>query len=449
MRFEYLDQWLGWLETLHPKEIDLGLKRVERVAECLGVGDFDCPVVMVAGTNGKGSSIAAMEAIYGAEGYLVGSYTSPHLVSYNERIRIGGCPVSDAVLMTAFAAVDEARADISLSYFEFGTLAALYIFQRAELIDRCAALNAGASSLDIIFLEVGLGGRLDAVNIVDADLALITTIDLDHQAWLGDTREKIAWEKAGITRSGKPAVAGDLDVPQSILDYAEKNAVPLSVQGLNFGYFMDKESADWHWWGTDSSGVKHSLKNLPDVKLLRENLACVLQVCHLLPLSLSRESLLSGIAVELPGRCERILGTVEHVLDVAHNAQAAEALAQFLKKTPIAGKTYAIFGALSDKNIATIISPLLDEVDEWFLTELPVHRSCSAGELEDIFGNMAELPIFSSKRKQKVCWRGVFLSPQIAYDSALLKANAGDRLLIFGSFHTAGALRDAVFLSES
>ena len=449
MRFKYLNQWLAWLETLHPKEIDLGLERIQQVAEKLGVGSFDCQVVMIAGTNGKGSSVAALEAIYGAEGYLVGSYSSPHMVHYCERIRIGGCPVSEATLMEAFAAVDTARADVSLSYFEFGTLAALYIFQRPQSINSCSLSNVTLPSLDIVFLEVGLGGRLDAVNIVNADLALITTIDLDHQAWLGETREKIAREKVGIVRSGKPAVVGDLNVPQSVLDYTEKNTVPLSVQGLDFGYIEEKGRATWHWWGRDALGKKCSVKNIPEVKLLRDNLAAVLQVCHLLPLSLSRESMLSGVGVELPGRCERICGAVEYVLDVAHNAQAAEALARFLKAAPVKGKTYAIFGALSDKNITTVISPLLNEVDEWFLAELPVARSFSVKELEGTVDKIAKISHSLSKSKGAMCCEGVFRSPQAAYESAILKANAGDRLLVFGSFYTVGALREIILQSKN
>jgi len=241
MRFNTLQQWLSWQESLHHKEIDLGLDRVRQVYQQLHSKPFNIPVISVAGTNGKGSSVAILASIYAQAGYRVGSYTSPHLVHYNERIRINQQPVEDTLLCESFARIDEARGEISLTYFEFGTLAAFDIFHHAEL----------SGELDVVILEVGLGGRLDVVNLIDADVMLITSIGLDHTDWLGDTREAIGFEKAGIMRSNKPVVCSDLGMPQSIQKHADKILAPLYRLGKDFNF--EQRQTDWQW--SDETGV--------------------------------------------------------------------------------------------------------------------------------------------------------------------------------------------------
>ena len=426
-----LEQWLLRLESLHPEEIDLGLERIKVVAERLSLNQFGgekgCKVLTIAGTNGKGSSVAALEAIYCDAGFCVGAYTSPHLLFYNERVRINGQAVSDEALISAFEAVDAARQGISLTYFEFGTLAALYLFSHPRIV-----LGESQNSLDVILLEVGLGGRLDAVNIIDADIALITSVAIDHQSWLGETREEIGFEKAGIMRRGKQVVIGDTDVPDTVMAHAKKLGLKPLVQGVHFSAQVNSEACQWSWSGLDAIGNTLSIDTLPPANLLLGNLAAVLQVCQLLGLPLKRDNLVAGLSISLEGRQERLGQNPQHIFDVAHNAQAVSALAQYLALNPVSGKTYAILGMLADKKPESVLPSMQALVDQWFITELPVSRSLSKRELSQA---MSQLGFNVSE----AC-----ASPEEAYKSAVLLAGKNDRIVIFGSFYTVSAVKQAM-----
>jgi dihydrofolate synthase/folylpolyglutamate synthase len=410
MRFPTLEAWLGWQETLHPSAIDLGLERPGRVLKALGLAQHKHLLITVAGTNGKGSSVAMLEAILRAAGYRVGCYTSPHLLRYNERVRIDGQPVDDQELCAAFERIDQARGDTSITYFEFGTLAAFDIFQRA--------------ALDVAILEVGMGGRLDAVNLLDADVALITAIDIDHCDWLGDDRESIGREKAGIMRQGRPVVCSDPRPPQSIIALASELGAELFLLGRDFGF--ESHDGRWRWWGGSGSyqGLpipalqgRFQLRNAAGVLMA---LACVQE-----RLPVTVQPIIAGLnAVRLPGRFQIIPGDVTRILDVAHNPQAAVELAANLAATRCTGSTYAVIAMLADKDIASVVRAMQGEVDHWFVAGLDVPRGASAGQLAEILRQAGIGQI-------TVCQR-----PGEAYAWALAQARAGDRLVIFGSFYT-------------
>ena len=426
-----LRQWLSRLESLHPKEIELGLERVKQVADRLKLTEFGAAfgthVVTVSGTNGKGSSIAALEAIYVDAGYKVGAYTSPHLMYYNERIRINGKTISDKALLASFEAVDAARQGISLTYFEFGTLAALYLFKHFK-----AQGCEKSTPLDIILLEVGLGGRLDAVNIVDADVALITSIGVDHQDWLGETREEIGFEKAGIMRQGQGVVIGESHVPNTVLAHAKKLGLAPFLQGQHFGVDSEKADQSWDWFGLDKARNKLLMRSLPSGGLLLANLAGVLQVCQLIPLGVSRENLERGLSARVAGRQECIEGEPVHVFDVAHNADALKELARYLSLNPIPGDTYAVFGMLADKRVMDILQPLSTHVDHWITCALPVKRTIHQTALAQMIMRL------------KLKLSGSFSSPGEAYQHALSLASGRDRILVFGSFYTVSAVKQAM-----
>ena len=418
MRFHTLDHWLRWQETLHPAEIELGLARLCPVWARLHEGDLGRCRVVVGGTNGKGSTVALLEAIWLAAGYRVGCYTSPHLLRYNERLRIQGEPVSDAALCQAFAAVDEARGDSALTYFEFGTLAALWLLQRA--------------GLDVVLLEVGLGGRLDAVNLVDGDVAVITSIDLDHQQWLGHTREAIAAEKFGIARPGRPLVLGEPEPPANLARLAREQGVVLRRQGHEFG--ARDEGAHWSWWGE-----RQRIPGLPRPALLGRhqlhNAASALEVVNLLhgELPVSRAELRRGLATaSLPGRfqvCQE--GGRRRILDVAHNPQACRALADNLRRLPPTGKRIAVLGMLADKDAAASLAPLLEAFDQWHLADLDAARSASAETLAGVLRQLrADL--------RPHCHASV----AAALAAAEAACGGDDWVVVFGSFYTvAEALR--------
>jgi dihydrofolate synthase/folylpolyglutamate synthase len=410
-RFSNLQDWLSWQETLHSSEIDLGLERVGRVADSLACCSPAPVVVSVAGTNGKGSSVALLEAVYRRAGYRVGVYSSPHLIDYNERIRVDGEPVDEPTICAAFARIDSVRGDSPLTYFEFGTLAALCIFSD--------------ENLDVVILEVGLGGRLDAVNIVDADVALITAIGIDHCEWLGNDRDAIAREKAGIMRSGKAAVCADSDPTQSLLAVAQSGGAEFFRLGVDF--HVSESGRLWHWQGRASR-----LRNLPGPALAGAhqlaNAAGVLMVVEYLQsrLQVGRGAIEAGLKwVCLPGRIQRLPGAVEQVLDVSHNALAAQALADALRQTPVAGRTFLLLGMMADKDIVAFVQPLLSVADCWYTTGLQTTRAASG---EALAGMIA--PYVRDKRLQ------AFSS--VAEAAAGLKENVknGDRILVCGSFHT-------------
>lgn len=402
------EDWLSHLETAHPISIDLGLERIKIVAARLDVLDFDCPVITVAGTNGKGSCVALTQAILAAAGYRVATYTSPHLLNYNERIQIAGEPVSDSALCQAFNCIDEARAEVSLSYFEFGTLAALLLFKQAQL--------------DAIILEVGLGGRLDAVNCVDADISVISMVDLDHMEWLGHTRELIAKEKAGIMRANKPCVFGDFSLPASIYEHASLENVFLYRQGQHFDY--KKQISSWSW-----QSQQQSLTDLPLPKIDLQNAATVLQTIELLSnqFAISREAIEEGLKqVFIPGRFQIIeQGELQFILDVAHNPAGGRCLAKRLAQEPCAGKTHAVIGMLADKDINNTLAPLISQIDQFYLANLEVARAATAEQLHQRL-----MPLNDKTSAQ------LFSSPVMALQAACKVASKGDRVLVFGSFYT-------------
>jgi len=410
-RYSKLNDWLRWQETLHPSAIDLGLERVARVADRLDCRRPARLVITVGGTNGKGSSLAMLENILLKAGYRVGCYTSPHLFSYNERLRLQGEAVSDQVFCDAFDRVDQARGEDSLTYFEFGTLAALDVMQREQL--------------DVALLEVGLGGRLDAVNIVDADAALVTSIGIDHTDWLGEDRESIGREKAGIFRKSRPAVCGDPDPPDSIRREADRIGARLFILGADFS--VTQAGRHWHWQGCDSHYRDLPRPALPGMHQLA-NAASVLMILETLAdrLPLSREAIENGLRwVQLPGRVQSIAGRVEQVLDVSHNAHAALALVDALRHMPLAGSTHAVIGMMRDKDAEAFVRTLQGEVSFWYPVGLAIERASPWQELA------ARIASVTGTESVESCQ-----SVADAADLLRQRVRTGDRILVCGSFHT-------------
>ncbi|MBH2035640.1 MAG: bifunctional tetrahydrofolate synthase/dihydrofolate synthase, partial [Pseudomonadales bacterium] len=372
MNTRTLADWLSYLEQLHPSAIDMGLERVRQVADQLGLGKPAPLVITVTGTNGKGSTCAFIEALLRGQGLKVGVYSSPHLLRYNERVRVAGVDVDDAALCTAFAAVEVARGSISLTYFEMGTLAAFWLFEQA--------------GLDAVVLEVGLGGRLDAVNLVDADLALVTSIGLDHGDWLGDSRESVAFEKAGILRAGKPALCGDLDPPVPLLQRVAVLDCPFFLRGRD--YDLAEDDTVWHWRGLNGQGEVLELHDLPLLDLPLENAALAVQAYALLPLPWQPEHIVAALlATRVVGRLDRRTlqwqgKTLTVLLDVGHNPHAADYLAQRLASRPVVGQRLAVFGLLADKDLPGVLQPLLSELQSWAVTTLSTGRARPALELQ-------------------------------------------------------------------
>lgn len=413
-RFSSLEEWLRWQESLHATEIELGLERVRQVADSLGLLRPPYAVVSVAGTNGKGSSVAMLDSILRCAGYRVGCYTSPHLIRYNERIRIDGMEAGDVALCRAFERIDHARGDISLTYFEFGTLAALELCREAEV--------------DVAVMEVGLGGRLDAVNILDADAALVTSIDLDHQNFLGDTRDLIALEKAGIYRGGHPAVCSDPQPPQSLRDHAAGIGARLSVYEQQFHVQRQSESWSWHTAGKQWSDLPYPN---PFNTCQVQNAAGVLMVLDTLRerFPAGVEAIRRGLAeFRLNGRFQVIPGEYQYVLDVAHNAQAARMLLENLRHLPCDGQTHVVVGMLKDKDRQGVFTVLDAVADSWHAISLTNSRGTAASVLR------AELEALPAS--------GIVYSHETmaeALASVRAMAQAGDRILVTGSFLTVGA----------
>jgi dihydrofolate synthase/folylpolyglutamate synthase len=408
-RFDSLPAWLAWQETLHPQKIDLGLARVATVAERMGLLHPDYAVISIAGTNGKGSSVAMLAAILTAAGYRVGSYTSPHLLHYNERICISGQPVCDRELCHAFDRVDQARGQETLSYFEFGTLAALYLF--------------GAAHLDIALLEVGMGGRLDAVNIIDPDAALVTSVDIDHSAWLGTDREAIGREKAGIFRRHRPAVCSDPSPPASL----EVTAAGLGAKWLSLGRHFSYEVTEggWNWTGPDSNYPQLPSPALAGMQQY-DNAAGVLMVLESLRdrYPVTRVDFEQGLRnVTLPGRFQILPGKVDVILDVAHNPASGRRLAKSLEESPAGGSTWLVLGMLKDKDVAAFMGSLAPGVDHWCLASLNTDRGLTASALCE----MLPVPVTDAH---------VFSDVAAACRYARSQATAGDRVVVSGSFIT-------------
>ncbi|MDD3937027.1 bifunctional tetrahydrofolate synthase/dihydrofolate synthase [Rhodoferax sp.] len=420
-----LNDWLAHCEQLHPTTIDMGLERVHTVARRMGIG-FECPVITVAGTNGKGSTCAMLESILLQAGYRTGVYTSPHLVHFEERLRLNGEAVKAAELAAALARVENARVQpgdaISLTYFEFTTLAILDVMRR--------------SGLDVVILEVGLGGRLDAVNIIEPDCAIITSIDLDHTALLGDSREAIGYEKAGIMRTDKPVVVSDPLPPQSVLDRALEVGADLWRVGVDFNVTGDKQQWGWAGRGRRYSGMAYpALRGANQLVNAAGVLAALTALRERLPIT--AQAVRNGFAfVDLPGRFQIVPGEPNLVLDVAHNPHAAAALAANLDAMGFFPTTHAVFGAMADKDIAAVLVRLNPLVDKWYFTNLPTGRAARATDL------MAQWALLN---KRKDCSAEVFVDPESAFQAALSQADPADRIVVFGSFLTVGGvLKDGV-----
>lgn len=420
-----LAQWLQYLESIHSKAIDLGLDRVKQVADRLGL-QLDGVKFVVGGTNGKGSTCAMIEAILLAAGYRVGLYTSPHLIDFNERARVNGEIATDAQLTEQFAAVEAARGDTTLTYFEFTTLAILRLFSQ--------------TNLDAIVLEVGLGGRLDAVNIVDADCAIITSVDLDHTDWLGDTREKIGWEKAHIYRGGRPAICSDPQPPQTLLDHAQEIGADLWLFGKDFNYSGDRQQ-----WAYGGRGQRRNALAYPALRganqLLNASaaLAALESVRDRLPVP--QQAVRIGLLqASVPGRFQILPGQPTIILDVAHNPHAAAVLAQNLDNMGFHPYTHAVVGMLHDKDVDGVLAKMRGRIDHWYCAGLPGPRG---GTGEDLAGHvtaaLAEAPAGS-----EVPTVQAYDDPAAAFAAARERAGEGDRIVVFGSFLTVAAVLQAL-----
>jgi dihydrofolate synthase/folylpolyglutamate synthase len=414
-----LADWLSYLEQLHSSAIDMGLGRCRVVLQRLGLGKIAPRVITVTGTNGKGSTCAFIASLLQAQELKVGVYSSPHLLRYNERVQIAGVEASDAMLCEAFSVVEAARAEISLTYFEMGTLAAFWLFQQA--------------GLDALVLEVGLGGRLDAVNLLDADIAVVTSIGIDHSDWLGDSRESVAFEKAGIFRAGKPALCGDLDPPKPLLDQVELLAAPFFLRGRDYDLHVDVQG--WSWSGRDQQGEVLRLTQLPLLDLPMENAALALQAYAVMQLPWQPEAVCEALLqTRVTGRLDRRMlnwrgKSLTLLLDVGHNPHAAEYLAKRLVNGVSPDKRRAVFGLLADKDLAGVVAPLLSEVGGWAVAPLPTSRT---REVAELYAHLRE------------CGASVaaYACVQAALEAQCEQAVDGDEILLFGSFYCVAEALD-------
>lgn len=419
-----LSEWLNYLEGMHPSLIDMGLERIKKVAHHLSL-DTSAVKIVVAGTNGKGSTCAMLESILLAAGYRVGLYTSPHLIHFNERARIQGESLNDETFIGAFVKVEHARllANESLTYFEFTTLAILHVFAQANL--------------DVMVLEVGLGGRLDAVNIIDADCSIVTTIDLDHMEYLGNTRDKIGFEKAHVYRPHRPAICADPMPPQALLDYAQDIEADLWLIGRDFNYSGDKQQ-----WAYAGRGKRRSALAYPALRGANQllNASGALAALDALSdrLAVPQQAVRQGlIQAALPGRFQIMPGQPTVILDVAHNPHAAAVLEKNISNMGFAPYTYAVFGMLADKDIEGVVQAISLRIDGWFCCGLPGPRGLTAAAL----AKRVESSLAPSKDPlEKPPFVEPFESPEKAYAQALTRANPNDRIVVFGSFLTVSAI---------
>jgi dihydrofolate synthase / folylpolyglutamate synthase len=419
-----LPDWLALLESRHAEvHIDMGLDRVRAVKERMGL-KFECPVIMVAGTNGKGSTCAMLEAVLLRSGYKVGLYIKPHFLDFNERARIGGEMASDDALVAAFDDVEAHRGEVDLTYFEFTTLAIMRLLSRA--------------GIDVAILEVGLGGRLDAVNVIDADVAIVTSVDIDHTDYLGETREEIGFEKAGIFRPGKPAICSDPVPPQSLVRHAEEIGADLWLIGRDFNYQGDKQQ-----WSYGGRTVRRNSLAYPALRGANQllNAAAALAALEVLRLELpvGAQEVRTGLAlVELPGRFQVLPGRPAVVLDVAHNPHAAATLAQNLGNMGFHRYTYAVFGIMQDKDIDQVIAAMAGLVDHWCIATLPSPRSASAEQLADKIAALKPAGV-----KDEDFSITSFANPAEAFANAMSRAEENDRIVVFGSFYTVAGVMAA------
>jgi dihydrofolate synthase/folylpolyglutamate synthase len=411
-----LADWLAHCERLHPKNIDMTLGRVRAVKERLGLR-FDVPVISVAGTNGKGSTCAMLESIAVQAGYRVGLYIKPHLVHFEERCRVNGAMVDEATLLPHFEAVEAARGDTTLSYFEFTMLAILRVFMHTPL--------------DLVILEVGLGGRLDAVNVIDTDCAVITSIDIDHTEYLGPTREHIGLEKAHIMRAGKPAIVSDPMPPQSVIDHALKIGADLWLAGRDFRQSGDRQQ--WQWSGRNKrfNALAYPALRGANQLLNASGALAAFEALHA-RLPITAQAVRQGLArVDLPGRFQIVPGQPTLVLDVAHNPQSVAALALNLDQMGFFPRTHAVFGAMHDKDLAGLLAHIAPLVDAWYLTDLDTPRAATALALAALVSGLAP------SRAVPV---STHADPASALRSAVERADPVDRILVFGSFYTVGGV---------
>ena len=417
-----LADWLARCEHLHPTTIDLGLERVEQVRARLGLA-FGCPVVTVGGTNGKGSTCAMLEAIAAHAGWRVGVYTSPHLVHFEERCRVGGAIVAADALVAHFEAVEAARGDVSLTYFEFTTLAILRLLSQA--------------ALDLVVLEVGLGGRLDAVNVIDADCVVITSIDIDHTAFLGPDRESIGFEKAGILRAGQPAIVSDPLPPKRLVEHAARIGADLWLHGRDFSFSGDRQQ--WSWQGRSKryAGLAYpALRGANQLLNAAGGLAAFEALRERLPVT--AQAVRNGFAtVELPGRFQVVPGQPAIVLDVAHNPHAVATLARNLDQMGFFPRTHAVFGAMHDKDTAAMLATMRPLVDHWHFCDLPIARAATARALA------AQFAALSSAAQGPSANVACHASPRAALAAAVAAADPADRIVVFGSFYTVGGVLEA------
>jgi dihydrofolate synthase / folylpolyglutamate synthase len=405
-----LQEWLCLLEQRHEQGIQLGLDRIKTVADRLSLCVFNSKVITVSGTNGKGSTVAALDAIYHAAGFSVGCYTSPHLLVFNERICVNQKPISDADLCTAFAVIEHLRGDILLTYFEMTTLAAFYYFKQY--------------ALDVIILEVGMGGRLDATNIVDADLAIITTVDFDHQDYLGHTLEAIAYEKAGILRANRPFIYADYEPPNSVIEWSGVLHAPMICLGVDYSFDFN-----------ENTGFvlqdRETVLTLPKPAIQLKAASAAIVASHVLQseLPVSVQALQQAMReVGLLGRQQVVSGDVTVVYDVAHNPQAVFLLAEFIKKLPVQGQVHAVFSGLADKDLRGLITGLRECVDVWYPACLTGNRAAS------------DKVLLAAFNAEKIIVEGCFSHPFAAFSAAREQAHPGDLIVVYGSFLTVSAI---------
>lgn len=419
-----LPDWLAMLETRHSEtQINMGLDRVQAVKARMQLA-FTCPVIMVAGTNGKGSTCAMLESVLLRAGYKVGLYIKPHFLDFNERARVQGELASDEQLVASFHAVEAVRGDTPLTYFEFTTLAILHLLSQANL--------------DVAILEVGLGGRLDAVNVIDADVAIVTSVDIDHTDYLGDTREAIGFEKAGIFRPGKAAICSDPVPPQSLIDHAAAIGADLWLMGRDFNYSGDKQQ--WNYGGREQRRNSLAYPSLRGANQIL-NATAVLAALEVLRLKLpvgAQEVRTGLVTVELPGRFQVLPGRPSVILDVAHNPHAAAALNQNLGNMGYHPYTYAVFGSMHDKDIDGVLAAMSEHVDHWCLAGLPSPRAATASELAAKVQIMLEDKPDSSEHTVSI-----FDDPAQAFANAMSRAGENDRIVVFGSFLTVAGVMKA------
>ncbi|WP_041702968.1 bifunctional tetrahydrofolate synthase/dihydrofolate synthase [Pseudogulbenkiania sp. NH8B] len=411
-----LPEWLSHLESLHPVTIEMGLERVRRVRDAMGLAPR-CPIVLVAGTNGKGSVCAMLSTMLNRAGFKVGTYTSPHLLRYNERVAIDMQPVSDDLIVQGFAAVEAARGETSLTYFEFGTLGAVKTF-----VDQ---------DVDVMVLEVGLGGRLDAVNVFEPDVSVVVSVDLDHQAILGDNREDIGFEKAGVFRAGKPAICADANPPQRLLDHAAEIGADLKLYGRDFGF----NKLENQWSFRMGEVFRHALP-FPALRgsyqLVNASTALAVLDCLKEKLPVSIGAVKRGLLeVDWPGRFQVLPGRPLVILDVGHNPHAVKAMVANLKKLAFAENRYAVFSMLADKDLDAVVELARGEFDGWFVGGLDMPRGQSGAQLAERLAGLGVRNV------------NVYDTVAEAWAAALSAAGENDRIVAFGSFHTVAAVLEA------